>query len=101
MNDTQNLFNPCEEHLYAILSKLAYEDLKVGDLKSFNSTDFSHAEINFLKQYYKVVNTSISSPEYKSGFRGFFIENKDTKKLPLLSVAQFSWKATILMMTQI
>lgn len=80
MNDTQNLFNPCEEHLYAILSKLAYEDLKVGDLKSFNSTDFSHAEINFLKQYYKVVNTSISSPEYKSGFRGFFIENKDTKK---------------------
>lgn len=80
MSDLSNVTieNPSEEHIQALLSKLAYVDLtpnfNFDSLSSTENKKFSDAEKNYLKDNFTVLDCSTNYPEYSSGFQGFFFK---------------------------
>lgn len=63
------LVNPSDEHIKALLSKLAYENLSTGFNFSNLNSNFSIAEKNYLNENFEVLSVSDSN---ESGFQGCF-----------------------------
>ncbi len=78
MSETTS-FNPSDEYINALLSKVAYEGVSVGDnFLDLNASKFSETERNFLFQNYEVVD---SSSDLFSGFKACWIRNKETNEV--------------------
>lgn len=78
MSETTS-FNPSNEYINALLSKVAYEGVSVGDsFLDLDPSEFSEAEQNFLFQNYEVVD---SSGDFLSGFKACWIRNKKTNEI--------------------
>ena len=81
MSETTS-FNPSSEYINALLCKVAYEGVSVGDsFLDLDSSEFSEAERNFLFQNYEVVDSSsdllkmcIRDRLYRKRYQGFFSE---------------------------
>ena len=71
------LENPSKEYINAMLSKLAYENLKRGRIESLSSMNFSNAEIDYLKNNFEVIS-SFSNND--TGFCGYFLKNTKTNE---------------------
>ncbi len=71
--------NPTEEHICALLSKLAYEDLTVGfNFDNLSKDRFAPAEIAYIKENFDVINVK---NDIETGFFGCFLKNKKTGKI--------------------
>ena len=67
--------NISDEHKYAILSKLAYENLSPGDINSLDS-DFSEVEKQYLGRYEVLDEVSLNN-----GFQAYWLRDKYTKEI--------------------
>ena len=72
------LVNPSDEHIKALLSKLAYENLSTGFNFSNLNSNFSIAEKNYLNENFEVLSVSDSN---ESGFQGCFLKNTKTNEV--------------------
>ena len=72
------LINPSDEHIKALLSKLAYENLSTGFNFSSLNSNFSIAEKNYLNENFEVLSVSDSN---ESGFQGCFLKNTKTNEV--------------------
>ena len=76
------LFNPSDEYVKALLSKVAYEGVNVGyDFSKLNKEEFSIAERNFLSQNFEVID---SYSDFSTGFKACWIRNKETNEVVYL-----------------
>lgn len=67
--------NISDKHKYAILSKLAYENLSQGDINSLDS-DFSEVEKQYLERYEVLDEVSLNN-----GFQAYWLRDKYTKEI--------------------
>lgn len=75
MSETTS-FNPNNEYINALLSKVAYEGVSVGDnFLDLDASKFSETERNFLFQNYEVVD---SSSDLSTGFKACWYKSKTT-----------------------
>ncbi len=72
------LENPSDEHIKALLSNLAYENLSTGFNFSNLDNSFSIAEKNYLNENFEVLSVSDSN---ESGFQGCFLKNTKTNEI--------------------
>ena len=73
------LFNPSDEYVKALLSKVAYEGVNVGyDFSKLNKEEFSIAERNFLSQNFEVID---SYSDLSTGFKACWVRNKETNEV--------------------
>lgn len=72
------LINPSDEHVKALLSKLAYENLSTGFNFSNLNSNFSIAEKNYLNENFEVLSVSDNN---NSGFQGCFLKNTKTNEI--------------------
>ena len=78
-NNQNNLVYQSQDHIMALLSKLAYKNLATGSLANFYDSEFAEDELDYLKNY-TVLSTS-SSHGYTTGFYGCFLENNITHEI--------------------
>lgn len=79
MSETTS-FNPSDEYINALLCKVAYEGVSVGDsFLDLDTSEFSETERNFLQSNFEVVD---SSSDFLSGFKACWIRNKETNEVP-------------------
>lgn len=72
------LENPSDEHIKALLSNLAYENLSTGFNFSNLDSSFSIAEKNYLNENFEILSVSDSN---ESGFQGCFLKNTKTNEI--------------------
>lgn len=78
MSETTS-FNPSDEYINALLCKVAYEGVSVGDsFLDLDTSEFSETERNFLQSNFEVVD---SSSDFLSGFKACWIRNKETNEV--------------------
>lgn len=74
------LITPSDEHIKALLSKLAYENLSTSfNFSNLNDT-FSIAEKNYLNANFEVLSVSNNS-DYETGFQGCILRNIKTNEI--------------------
>ena len=78
MSETTS-FNLSDEYINALLCKVAYEGVSVGDsFLDLDTSEFSETERNFLQSNFEVVD---SSSDFLSGFKACWIRNKETNEV--------------------
>lgn len=78
MSETAS-FNPSDEYIKALLSKVAYEGVTVNDsFLNLKSSEFSEAERIFLHDNYEIVD---SYSDFSTGFKACWIRNKETNEV--------------------
>lgn len=79
MTNTHAFTNPSDEHICALLSKLAYEDLTPNfDFNNLDRTQYTASEILYLKENFSVESVK---NDINSGFFGCFLKNKNNNKV--------------------
>ena len=79
MTNTHAFTNPSDEHICALLSKLAYEDLTPNfDFNNLDKTQYTASEILYLKENFSVESVKNDTD---TGFFGCFLKNKNNNKI--------------------
>lgn len=79
MTNTHAFTNPSDEHICALLSKLAYEDLTPNfDFNNLDKTQYTASEILYLKENFSVESVKNDTD---TGFFGCFFKNKNNNKV--------------------
>lgn len=78
MSETTN-FNPNDDYIKALLSKVSYEGVSVGyNFLNLAPTKFSEDERNYLKNNFDVIDSYI---DISTGFKACWIKNKATNEV--------------------
>lgn len=95
MSETTS-FNPSDEYINALLCKVAYEGVSVGDsFLDLDTSEFSETERNFLQSNFEVVD---SSSDFLSGFKACWIRNKETNEVVMPSLVPMIFLVDCLIM---
>ena len=79
MTNTHAFTNPSDEHICALLSKLAYEDLTPNfDFNNLDKTQYTASEILYLKENFSVESVKNDTD---TGFFGCFLKNKNNNNI--------------------